>query len=110
MKVHRLKVGRKYQEYMCLIELSGEKCQSCYIEKQKTGKINIVESKLKAPKNIESKCKFCDTKLVNFFDLPNEQKRKLEGKYELPYLVQNIIYCPSCEQAYSYNPSSKTKR
>ena len=100
MKVHTLKSRKVYREYMCLIDLGGDRCQYCWIEKRRTGKTNLVESKLKPPKIKDRTCPTCKSNLVTFLDLPNEQKRALDEKFELDYLVQNLIYCPECRRAY----------
>ena len=101
MKVHRMKIKGKSREYMCLNEFKNpEGCPVCYLDK--VG--NLVESRLKAPKNIETKCKTCDNTLVSFLDLPNDQKIALWNKEELDTLVQERIYCPKCKIAYLYMP------
>ena len=98
MKVHLVKIegNKKKQEYMCLNEFGNpDGCQMCYIYGNK-----LVESKLKAPKDITKKCNTCKGTLVNFLDLPNEQKIALWPKKELPELVQDLIYCPKCRGVY----------
>ena len=96
MKVHLVKVFREETEYMCLNDLGNPQgCQMCYLYGSK-----LSESKLKPPKNIKSKCPECDENLVNFFELPNEQKIALEGKRELDFLVEKVIYCSKCKTSY----------
>ncbi len=107
MKVHLLNVGlkrKKYREYICYIELGGERCQNCYFDGRQNSRIQLVESKTKPPKNIRSKCKSCKTGLVSFLDLPNEQKiavsENQKNEHELNYLIHDLIYCPKCRTAY----------
>jgi len=103
MKVHLVKTQGKKREYMCLNEFKNpDGCQMCYLYGSK-----LVESKLKPPQNIESKCTTCDTTLVSFLDLPDEQKIATWKKRELDFLVQNAIYCPNCRTAYSYSKNKK---
>lgn len=100
MKVHRIKIGNKFREYMCLNEFGNpDGCQVCHTSRKK-----LVESRLKAPENIEAKCSICDNTLVSFLDLPNDQKIALWNKQELDILVQERVYCPLCRTAYAYVP------
>jgi len=99
MKVHLVEIMNEKGECMCLNEFRNPKgCQVCA-----THGSNLIESKLESPKDITDKCNTCDGTLINFLDLPNEQKITLWEKEELDILVEKRIYCPNCRITYGYS-------
>ena len=97
MKVHLVEIYQdKKREYMCLNELGDPRgCQMCRLYGS-----DLVESRLDPPQDVTSKCVICDESLVNFLDLPNEQKTAVWGKKELDFLSEKLVYCQSCRTTY----------